>query len=138
MGSSRPVGALSPQSPFHDKLSEKGTGMSEAQPSKAIVVLTTASGEKEAGVIARVLVEKQLAACVQIVPAIRSIYSWKGEIVDDGESLLLVKTLRSRFEEVRVAIREAHSYDLPEVVALSIDPGDDEYLAWIAGCVGMR
>ena len=96
-----------------------------------VIVLTSAGSEAEASKIARALVERKLAACVNIVPKIQSVYRWKGEIEEAEESLLIVKTGRTQQDEVSAAIRELHSYELPECVVLAIDGGSEKYLAWI-------
>jgi periplasmic divalent cation tolerance protein len=99
------------------------------------VVLCTAGSEAEASRIAGILVEKRLAACVNVVPGINSTYRWEGAVRTDPEWMLIVKTRRDRFEEVRAAIRELHSYECPEIVMLDIAGGDAAYLAWIDACV---
>ena len=96
------------------------------------IVLSTAGSEDEARKIALHLVEHQLAACVNIVPRIESIYRWDGKVESNGEWLLLIKTTAERFPEVCDAIRELHSYELPECVAISIEDGSPEYLQWLA------
>jgi periplasmic divalent cation tolerance protein len=96
------------------------------------IVLSTAGSENEARKIAHHLVEHQLAACVNIVPHIESIYRWQGKIESNREWLLLIKTSAERFAAVRDAIRELHSYDLPECIALEIEDGSPEYLRWLA------
>ncbi|HZN55374.1 MAG TPA: divalent-cation tolerance protein CutA [Candidatus Polarisedimenticolaceae bacterium] len=95
------------------------------------VVLTTAGSDEEASKIASALVERGLAACVSVVPGVRSTYRWEGRMLTESESLLVIKTRRERFEAVRRAIREMHSYDVPEVILLEIADGDPDYLAWI-------
>ena len=95
------------------------------------IVLTTAGSEEEARKIARHLVEKRLAACVNIIPQIESIYRWQGKVDSSREWLLLVKTTDERFPAVRDAIRELHSYELPECVVLNIEDGSSEYLQWL-------
>lgn len=103
-----------------------------------ILVLTTVADDAEATRIANHLVERELVACVNIVGPIRSIYRWQGAVQEDGERLLVMKTMSDRFERVRVAIRELHSYDVPEVIAVPVAAGDDAYLAWItASCGGL-
>ena len=99
------------------------------------VVFCTAGSEAEASRIAGALVEGRLAACVNVVPGISSTYRWEGETKTDSEWLLIVKTRRDRFEDVRSAIRELHSYELPEIVMLDIADGDPAYLAWIDNSV---
>lgn len=100
------------------------------------LVLSTAGSEDEARKIARHLIEHQLAACVNIVPHIESIYRWDGKIESSREWLLLIKTSAERFAEVREAIRELHSYDLPECIAINIEDGSAEYLKWITDSIG--
>jgi len=95
------------------------------------IVLTTTSSEEEARKIAHRLVETQLAACVQIVPHVESVYRWKGKVGSDREWLLLIKTSAERFPAARDAIRAMHSYELPECVAIEITDGSAEYLQWL-------
>ncbi len=96
-----------------------------------IVVLSTCASEEEATGIARALVEKRLAACVNLVNGVRSIYRWKDAIEDSQEVLLMIKTSRALFENVRAQIEKLHSYELPEVVALPVVDGTEQYLEWI-------
>ena len=91
--------------------------------------------EQEALKIARHLVENQLAACVNIVPQIESVYRWQGKVESAREWLLLIKSTADRFDDVRDAIRELHSYDLPECIAITIEDGSMEYLEWIGESV---
>ncbi len=100
-----------------------------------ILVLTTASSKDEARKIGRALVERLLAACVNIVPQVGSIYRWEGEVEEAEEWLLIVKTTRSAFERVRDAIRELHSYDVPECICVAIEDGSVEYLSWVGQSV---
>jgi periplasmic divalent cation tolerance protein len=99
------------------------------------IVLTTAGSEGEAHKIARHLVENRLAACVNIVPQVESIYRWQGKVDSSGEWLLLVKTTEERIPAVRDAIRELHSYELPECIVLHIEDGSSDYLQWLADSV---
>jgi periplasmic divalent cation tolerance protein len=100
-----------------------------------IVVITTVGTEEQAYLIAREIVERRQAACVNIVPGIRSIYRWKGKICKDGELLLIVKTLEGEFEGVTATIRELHSYELPEILAFHVDHGEPGFLGWIAASI---
>jgi periplasmic divalent cation tolerance protein len=99
------------------------------------IVLTTCGSEEEAERIAQYLVENMLAACVSVIPRIESIYRWQGKVESSAEWLLLIKTIAEKFPEVREAIAELHSYDLPECVAIAIEDGSLEYLAWIGNSV---
>jgi periplasmic divalent cation tolerance protein len=99
------------------------------------IVLTTAGSEEEARKIARELVERRLAACVNILPQITSIYRWKGKIEETQEWLLVVKTTVQAFGEVRQAIADLHSYEVPECICLTIEDGSPDYLQWIAESV---
>lgn len=96
-----------------------------------ILVLTTAGSAEEARRIASALVERRLAACVNIVPQIESVYRWEDAVQRSAEWLLLIKTTGEAFARVRDAIKELHSYDLPECIAVAIDEGTPEYLRWI-------
>ena len=102
------------------------------------IVLTTASSEEEAQKIARHLVERRLAACVNIVPQVTSIYRWQGKMEEAGEFLLIIKTTAAAFGEVREAIASLHSYELPECICLTIEDGSPNYLEWIADSVSME
>jgi periplasmic divalent cation tolerance protein len=96
-----------------------------------IVVLTTCDSEDEAERIARVLVEKRVAACVNILPNARSIYRWKGAIERAQEFVMLIKTRRDAFESLRAELSKIHSYEIPEIIALPVVDGSEAYLGWI-------
>jgi periplasmic divalent cation tolerance protein len=98
---------------------------------EAVVVVTTVGDEEQALTIARELVARRLAACVNVVPGMRSVYRWQGRICRDSEYLLLVKTLATEYDAVAAAIRELHSYELPEILAFPVGQGDPRFLAWI-------
>jgi periplasmic divalent cation tolerance protein len=95
------------------------------------LVLTTAGSHAEAQRIADALVERKLAACVNIVTGIESVYRWQEKIERSAEWLLLIKTTASAFLGVRDAIKELHSYDVPECICMVIENGDDKYMKWI-------
>ena len=99
--------------------------------SEYVQVLTTAGSEEEAGRIASLLVERRLAACVQVLGPIVSRYRWQGAIEEEREWQCLAKTTRAAYEAVEGAIREVHSYEEPEIVATPIVAGSAGYLAWI-------
>ncbi len=102
---------------------------------RAIVVVTTVGTEEQAYLIAREIVARRQAACVNIVPGIRSIYRWKGKICKDGELLLIIKSLEGEFEGIAGTIRELHSYELPEILSFGVSQGEQRFLEWIAGSV---
>lgn len=104
--------------------------------SRRVVVLSTVGSDEDAERIARQLVERELAACVNVVPRVVSIYRWRGRVERDEERLLLIKTRAERFEALRAAIVELHPYEVPEVVCLPIEAGHDPYLAWLDAAVG--
>src|SRR5262245_22323589 len=103
--------------------------------SEHAVVLSTASSADEARRIADALVERRLAACVNVLPGVSSTYRWKDAVERAEEWLLVVKTRRERFDDVARAIRELHSYEVPEVILLDVARGDAPYLAWIDASV---
>ena len=96
-----------------------------------IVVVSTCSTAGEAAKIARRLVEKKLAACVNLLPGVRSIYHWKGAVEDSKEVVLLIKSRRELFDELRAELEKLHSYEVPEVIALQIVDGAENYLGWM-------
>jgi periplasmic divalent cation tolerance protein len=96
-----------------------------------IVVFSTCSGEEEAERLARLLLDRRLAACVSVVPHLRSFYWWKGAVESSGECLLLVKSSRPLFDQLRAALEAAHSYEIPEVLALPVVAGGPQYLDWL-------
>lgn len=96
-----------------------------------VVVLMTAPSAEVAGDIARALVGEGLAACVNVVPGVRSIYRWKGELCDDAEVLCVMKTRAERFEALRARAVALHPYEVPEIIALPLAAGHAPYLAWI-------
>lgn len=100
-----------------------------------LLVLTTAPSEAGAKKIAHALVEERLAACVNIVPKIHSVYRWQGKVESADEFLLLIKTTRDREEQVRSAIQDLHTYELPECIVIAIDGGSEEYLQWLSESV---
>jgi periplasmic divalent cation tolerance protein len=101
-----------------------------------IVVFITASDEEEASKIARALVEERLAGCVNIIKDIRSIYSWQGKIEDEKEVFMVVKTQKTLFDSLMKRIKELHSYTVPEIIALPIIQGSEDYLKWLNEATG--
>jgi periplasmic divalent cation tolerance protein len=99
------------------------------------LVLTTAGSKEEAHQIAHALVERRLAACVNIVHEVHSVYQWQGKVEESQELLLLIKTKASAIDRVCSAIKELHSYNLPEAVVIGIEAGSSAYLSWIGDSV---
>jgi len=101
-----------------------------------IVMLVTCGSAREARRIARALVDRRLAACVNILNGpVRSIYRWKGKVEQASEFLLIIKSSRARFAALEKAIKQSHSYHVPEVIALPIAKGSSHYLAWLSESV---
>jgi len=96
-----------------------------------MVVLVTCGSEEEAAKIANSLVEERLAACVNMISPVRSIYRWEGKIWDEKEWMLIIKTQKRRFEELEKKVKSLHSYSVPEVIALPIVEGSASYLKWL-------
>jgi len=97
----------------------------------AIVVFMTAANGEEAARLADLLVGANLAACVQILPGVESVYRWQGKIERQSEVLLLAKTRKSKFDELEREVRALHSYDTPEIIAVPVTAGSAPYLAWL-------
>ncbi|MFZ3063463.1 MAG: divalent-cation tolerance protein CutA [Actinomycetota bacterium] len=96
------------------------------------LVYVTTANQEEARRIGRTLVEKRLAACVNIIPIVQSIYWWKGKIYDEEEALMFVKTTKERVEEVIAEVKKLHSYEVPAIDVLDISAGNPDYLNWIS------
>jgi len=99
------------------------------------IIITTYPDKNVAKTTAKLLVEKRLAACVQMFP-IESVYLWQGEIADENETALFIKSKTVLFDRIAAAIKENHTYDVPEIIQIPIAGGLPEYLEWIDGCVG--
>ena len=99
--------------------------------SEYIIVLSTTNSIDSAKQIARLLVNEKLAACVNIVDKIESIYRWQGEIVEDNEVLMLIKTQKAMFEQLKSKIEQVHPYSTPEIVSIDLTQGAKSYLDWI-------
>ncbi len=101
-----------------------------------IVVFITAPNEEEAAKIAKALVEERLAACVNIIKGVRSIYSWQGKIEDETETLMVVKTQKALFKRLAKRVKGLHSYTVPEVISVPITDGSKDYLKWLDEVTG--
>lgn len=102
---------------------------------KALVVLTTVPNMEEAASLSKGIVEAKLAACVQMLPGMRSFYFWEGAVQDEAEHLLLIKTVQDKYEALEAHIREKHSYDVPEIVALNAEEISEPYFKWLVDYV---
>lgn len=98
---------------------------------KYIMVMTTVGSEEQAVVIADALVNKKVAACVNIIPSIRSIYRFKGKVWDDEEYLLIIKSTQSNYNEIEKTITELHNYEIPEILSFPMEKGSRNFLKWI-------
>lgn len=96
-----------------------------------LIVFTTTSDKKEAEVLAEQIVAGNLAACVQILPSVTSVYIWKGDLVKESEQLLLIKTINEKYFELEEFIRHNHSYETPEIIAVQSDSASKDYLEWV-------
>lgn len=105
--------------------------MTAAMNRQAILVYTTVADRDTASSLAELLVEARLAACVHVVPGIRSVYRWQGKVQRDEEVQLVIKSEVSRFDAIAALLREHHPYELPEVLSVRVDRGSHEYLDWI-------
>lgn len=103
-----------------------------------LIALSTFPNAEVAAAIARQLVESKLAACVNLIPSVRSIYTWEDEVCDETEVLAVIKTARERLEAVRAAILAEHPYECPEVIALDVDGGHQPYLDWVMAMTAER
>lgn len=101
-----------------------------------VVALSTAPSPEKAAELAKALVEERLAACVNVLPGVRSFYRWKGELCDDTEALCVIKTRADRVEALRRRLVELHPYEVPELVVLEVTAGHPPYLAWLDESVG--
>lgn len=96
-----------------------------------LIILTTTPNQEEAENLAKKIVEVELAACVQVLPEMKSFYFWKDEVQKDSEHLLLIKTLEDKYTELENFIKENHSYDVPEIVAISAEEVSNDYSNWL-------
>ena len=104
--------------------------MSSSDP-RVILVLTTIAAEADGAALARVLVAERLAACVNILPAMTSVYRWKGQVEQDREQQVVIKTTRDRLAALEARVRELHTYDLPEFLVIEAGGGAEAYLTWV-------
>jgi periplasmic divalent cation tolerance protein len=104
-----------------------------AASSEVVVILSTLPADERGPALARALVDERLAACVNLVPGLRSIYRWEGAVHDDAETLAIIKTTRARLPALLARLPALHPYELPEAVAVPVIAGHPPYLAWVNG-----
>ena len=109
--------------------------MPESKDAEAIVVLISAGSREEAARLAEMLVGARLAACVQIMPEMESVYRWKGKVHREAEIMLLAKTVRTNFAELEREVRALHSYETPEIIAMNVAAVSTPYLQWLTATV---
>lgn len=102
---------------------------------RAIVVVTTVGTEEQANLIAQELIARRHAACVNVLPGVRSYYRWQRKICKDDEFMLVIKSCEAEFDQVAATIQELHNYDLPEILAFGVHQGEPGFLDWISTCV---
>lgn len=100
-----------------------------------VIIFSTFPKEEDAAESARILVEEKLVACVSLIPAIRSIYRWKGAVEDENEVLAIMKTTDKTVRKLQARLLELHPYEVPEIVAIPLVAGHGKYLKWIEECV---
>lgn len=98
---------------------------------QVLVVLVTASSQKDAVKIGEAIVKARLAACANIISDVQSVYRWKGKVVKDKEALLILKSTKLRYRALEKAIKAMHAYEIPEIIALSVKKGHDRYIGWV-------
>ena len=101
-----------------------------------VLVLTSIAAEADGAVLARTLVDERLAACVNVLPPMTSVYRWKGQVEQDREQQVIIKTTRHTLAALESRMRELHSYELPEFVVIAASGGSDAYLKWVEEAVG--
>lgn len=106
-----------------------------ADTNELLIVLTTAANEEDAADIARSVLETGLAACIQIIPRIRSLYLWKGKIADEAEVLILIKTSAAAYQALEERILSIHKYETPEIVAIAAENVSESYFKWLLSAI---
>ena len=105
--------------------------MSTIYKDEMLLVISTFPDIDKAKMLAHQIVEKQLVACCNIVPGVTSIYRWKGELSEDQECLLIMKTSNTQYHQLEIFVKQHHPYDIPELIALPVNTGLEEYLSWV-------
>ena len=105
---------------------------------KTLVIISTAGSEREGWKIGRKLVESRLAACVSVIPKVRSFFYWEGKVRGEQEVILVIKTMQKQFRKIINEIKKIHTYEVPEIISLRVDGGEEKYLNWLKENVNER
>ena len=110
----------------------------EGKGMKILVIISTAGSEREGWKIGRRLVESRLAACVNVIPKVRSFFYWEGKVRGEQEVILVIKTMQKQFQKIINEIKKIHTYEVPEIISLRVDGGEEKYLNWVKKNVSER
>ena len=116
----------------------KSLTIREEKGMKTLVIISTAGSEREGWKIGRKLVESRLAACVNVIPQVRSFFYWEGKVRGEQEVILVIKTMQKQFRKIINEIKKIHTYEIPEIISLRVDGGEERYLNWVKKNVGER
>ncbi|MDD5020845.1 MAG: divalent-cation tolerance protein CutA [Endomicrobiaceae bacterium] len=105
---------------------------------KCITILITTPNQKVSGLIIEQLLDNKLVSCVNVIPAVKSVYWWKGKICKSKEQLLIFKSIKNKFKKIVKIVKKSHPYEIPEIVSFDISDGNSEYLKWIVNTVNSR
>jgi periplasmic divalent cation tolerance protein len=122
------VGTIGERKGYHIKM---GAALLKKSAAQILIIMVTAANQKEAVTIGKGVVNAKLAACVNIIPVIQSIYRWKGKVVKSKEVLLIFKSTKARYGALEKAIKAIHTYDTPEIIALPVKEGMPQYIEWV-------
>jgi len=116
----------------------KSLTIREEKGMKTLVIISTAGSEREGWKIGRKLVESRLAACVNVIPKVRSFFYWGGKVRGEQEVILVIKTMQTQFRKIINEIKKIHTYEVPEIISLRVDGGEEKYLSWVKKNVSER
>jgi len=116
----------------------KSPNIREEKGMKSLVIISTAGSEREGWKIGRKLVESRLAACVNVIPKVRSFFYWEGKVRGEQEVILVIKTMQKQFGKIINEIKKIHTYEVPEIISLRVDGGEEKYLNWVKKSVSER
>ncbi len=116
----------------------KSPNIREEKGMKTLVIISTAGSEREGWKIGRKLVESRLAACVNVIPKVRSFFYWEGKVRGEQEVILVIKTMQKQFRKIINEIKKIHTYEIPEIISLRVDGGEEKYLNWVKKSVSER